>query len=171
MSLFRRRPTITPDPRVNQLTEELTVLKSRLAELEGRATTTEARVDEVGSALTNQLHEVSGELEATYRGIDQRLAALDALTVGRLAAADKTQHERLTAFRDELDRLTADIEASRADASTTNGSVNGHPDVAAFEALLDRQTRIANEVARHEIAFHAELAALADRLMRQRPDR
>jgi hypothetical protein len=170
MPFFRRR--VSPDPRVSELTEELAAMKSRLAELEGRASSTEARVDEVGSALTNQLHEISGELESSYRGMDQRLAALDALTVGRLAAADKTQQERLAAFREELERLGADIDASREaiENANANGAANGHPDIALAE-LLERQTLIANEVARHEIAFHQELAALANRLMRQRPDR
>jgi DNA repair exonuclease SbcCD ATPase subunit len=167
MPLFRRR--VPPDPRINQLTQELAALTARLAELEGRARTTEARVDEVGSALTNQLHEISGELDSSYRTMDQRLAALDSLTVGRLAAADKAQHERLAAFRDELDLLSADIEAGRE--ATANGRANGHVDPVALDELRQRQAQIANEVARHEIAFHQELAALADRLMRQRPGR
>jgi hypothetical protein len=167
MPLFRRRVPL--DPRVFQLTQEVAALTSRLAELEGRASSTEARVDEVGSALTNQLHEISGELDSSYRGMDQRLAALDSLTVGRLAAAEKAQNERLSAFRDELDQLSADIELGRA--ATANGDANGHVDTVALDELRQRQAQIANEIARHEIAFHQELAALADRLMRQRPTR
>ena len=167
---FFRRP-VPPDPRVSQLTEELAALQSRLAELEGRSTSTEARVDEVGSALTNQLHEISGELDSSYRAMDQRLAALDALTVGRLTAAEKTQHERMDAFRDELERLAADIDANREAAASATAASNGHADGTVLAELLERQTRIASEIARHEIAFHQELAALADRLMRQRPDR
>jgi hypothetical protein len=94
------------------------------------------------------------------------------LTVGRLAAAEKTQQERLAVFREELERLGADIDASREaiESASANGAADGHPDVALAE-LLERQTRIANEVARHEIAFHQELAALANRLMRERPGR
>jgi hypothetical protein len=40
-----------------------------------------------------------------------------------------------------------------------------------LQELLERQKRIANEVARHEIAFQQELAALADRLGRNAPRR
>ena len=92
-----------------------------------------------------------------HRGVDERLAALDALIAGRLAASERTQEERLAAFRAELETLA-----------------NGHDDdapAAQLDALIDRETRIANEVARHEIAFQQELAALADRLTRQRPGR
>jgi hypothetical protein len=152
MPLFRRR--IEPDPRVSQLTAELATLTARLAELEAKAGATEGRVDEVGTALTNQLHELSSDLESSHRVVDERLAALDSLTAGRLAAAEKAQEERLAAFRAELEALSAD---------------DGDED--RFDDLLERQTRIANEVARHEIAFHQELAALADRLTRQRPGR
>ncbi len=152
MPLFRRR--IEPDPRVSQLTAELATLTARLAELEAKAGATEGRVDEVGTALTNQLHELSSDLESSHRAVDERLAALDSLTAGRLAAAEKAQEERLAAFRAELEALSAD---------------DGDED--RFDDLLERQTRIANEVARHEIAFHQELAALADRLTRQRPGR
>ncbi len=161
MPLFRR--SATPDPRVAQLTTEVAALQARLAQLESRTNAADARLDEVSSALTSQLHELSGELESSHRSIDERLAALDALTAGRLAATERAQDERLAAFRAELEELAA---------QARNGDIE--PDDAAaahLEELLERQTRIANEVARHEIAFRQELAALADRLSRQPPRR
>jgi chromosome segregation ATPase len=162
MPFFRR--AATPDPRVAQLTTEVAALQARLVQLEARASSADARLDEVSSALTSQLHELSGELESSHRSVDERLAALDSLTAGRLAATERAQEERLAAFRAELDALAAqavDGEGQAGDGDTA----------ARLEELLERQTRIANEVARHEIAFQQELAALADRLGRQPPRR
>ena len=151
MSLFRRR--VQPDPRVAQLSAEIQALQARLAELEAHASTADARVEEVAVQLTNQLHELSGELDSAHRGLDDRLAALDALTAGRLAAVERNQEERLGAFRAELEAMAAE----------------GDGDDGRLDELIERQARIANEVARHEIAFQQELAALADRLLRQKP--
>jgi chromosome segregation ATPase len=147
---------------VADLTTEVAALRTRMAELEARLSAADARLDEVSSALTSQLHELSGELEASHRSVDQRVNALDSLTAGRLAAAEKTQDERLNAFRAELEALMAEHR---------NGDVDMADTTARLEELLERQTRIANEVARHEIAFQQELAALADRLGRNPPRR
>ncbi len=106
MPFFRR--TAPPDPRVAQLTTEVATLQARLTELESRLRAADARLDEVSSALTSQLHELSGELESSHRSVDQRVNALDSLTAGRLAAAEKAQEERLGAFRAELEALMAD---------------------------------------------------------------
>jgi chromosome segregation ATPase len=160
MPFFRR--TAPPDPRVAQLTTEVAALQARLAELETRLSAADARLDEVSSAVTSQLHELSGELESSHRSVDQRVNALDALTAGRLAAAEKNQEERLASFRAELEALVA--EHPNGDEETATAT-------ARLEELLERQTRIANEVARHEIAFQQELAALADRLSRNPPRR
>jgi chromosome segregation ATPase len=162
MPLFRR--TAPPDPRVAQLTTEVAALQARLTELESRLRAADARLDEVSSALTSQLHELSGELESSHRSVDQRVNALDSLTAGRLAATEKAQEERLAAFRTELEALMA--EHSNGDTPTDDATTS-----ARLEELLERQTRIANEVARHEIAFQEELAALADRLGRNPPRR
>jgi chromosome segregation ATPase len=160
MPLFRR--SSPPDPRVAQLSAEVSALQGRLAEVEARLSAADARLDEVSSALTSQLHELSGELESSHRSVDQRVNALDSLTAGRLAAAEKAQDERIAAFRAELEGLMAEH---------SNGDVDAGDTTARLEELLERQTRIANEVARHEIAFQQELAALADRLGRQPPRR
>src|SRR4051794_15112639 len=77
MPLFRRRRP--PDPRVIQLMRQVEALRTRLAELEERSERAEGRVQEVSTALTDQLHELSADLEGGHRGIDERLAALDAL--------------------------------------------------------------------------------------------
>ena len=168
MPLFRR--TAPPDPRVAQLQAEVAALQGRLAELEGRLSAADARLDEVASALTSQLHELSGELESSHRAVDQRVNALDSLTAGRLVAAEKAQEERLATFRAELEALLA--EHATANGDTANGDGDGDAQLTTrLEELLERQTRIANEVARHEIAFQQELAALADRLGRQPPRR
>jgi chromosome segregation ATPase len=160
MPFFRR--TAPPDPRVAQLTTEVAALQARLAELETRLSAADARLDEVSSALTSQLHELSGELESSHRSVDQRVNALDALTAGRLAATEKAQQERLETFRAELEALVAEH---------SNGDDESATATARLEELLEHQTRIANEVARHEIAFQQELAALADRLSRNPPRR
>src|SRR3954454_17027501 len=86
MPLFRR--TAPPDPRVAQLQAEVAALQARLGELEGRLSASDARLEEVASALTSQLHELAGELETSHRAVDQRVNALDSLTAGRLAAAE-----------------------------------------------------------------------------------
>src|SRR5829696_2754380 len=124
MPWFRRRRQLPPpDPRVAQLASQVVALQARLAELEAggepanapihgdstlpdrvaalesRSDTADARIAEVSTALSNQLHELSGELESSHRGVDERFAALDALTVGRLAASERAQDERLAAFR------------------------------------------------------------------------
>ena len=116
MPLFRR--TAPPDPRVAQLTTEVAALQARLAELETRLSAADARLDEVSSALTSQLHELSGELESSHRSVDQRVNALDSLTAGRLAAAEKAQEERLAAFRAELEAL---VGRARRTATTDDG--------------------------------------------------
>jgi chromosome segregation ATPase len=173
MPLFRR--TALPDPRVAQLQAEVAALQGRLAELEGRLSAADARLsaadarlDEVSSALTSQLHELSGELETSHRAVDQRVNALDSLTAGRLAAVEKTQEERLAKFRAELEALLTEHATANGDTAYSEGDEQL---TARLEELLERQTRIANEVARHEIAFQQELAALADRLGRQPPRR
>jgi len=169
MPLFRR--TVPPDPRVAQLQDEVAALRDRLAEVEGRLSAADARLGEVSSALTSQLHELSGELESSHRAVDQRVNALDSLTAGRLAAAEKAQEERLAAFRAELDALLTEHATANGDAPNGDATVGDDELAARLEELLERQTRIANEVARHEIAFQQELAALADRLGRQPPRR
>jgi chromosome segregation ATPase len=160
MPLFRR--TAPPDPRVAQLTTDVAALRAQLAELESRLSSANARLDEVSSALTSQLHELSGELESSHRAVDQRVNALDSLTAGRLAATEKAHEERLAAFRAELEALLADRGNGDTETDAATATVR-------LEELLERQTRIANEVARHEIAFQQELAALADRLGRNPP--
>jgi chromosome segregation ATPase len=176
MPLFRR--TAPPDPRVAQLQAEMAALQGRLAELEGRLSAADARLsaadarlDEVSSALTSQLHELSGELEMSHRAVDQRVNALDSLTAGRLAAAEKAQEERLATFRSELEALMAEHAAAGANGDAAADGAADDELTARLGELLERQTRIANEVARHEIAFQQELAALADRLGRQPPRR
>jgi hypothetical protein len=154
MGLFRRRSDLADrvgaleaalaaerDERA-RLLERLEVAEQRQNGDEGRSDHDQlaARVEELSGALDNQLREVSGEVEAVRKHVDQRLAAADSLTAGRIAA-----------FKHELEQLATD-----------NGRV---------DELVTNQMRIANELARHEIAMHEELAAVADRLTRQRPSR
>jgi chromosome segregation ATPase len=160
MPLFRR--STAPDPRVAQLSAEVAALQTRLAELESRLSAADARLEEVSSTLTSQLHELSGDLQSGHRAVEERVNALDSLTAGRLAAAEKAQEERLAAFRAELEAVVGEH---------SNGDADDADTTARLQELLERQTRIANEVARHEIAFQQELAALADRLGRQPPRR
>ena len=149
MSLFKRRPDLTARLEALEaalaaeradkeaLTQRLDAVETAQRESTERV---DARVGELSTAMNDQLREVSNEIDGGRKRVDEKLAAADSLTAGRLAA-----------FRAELDRLAAD---------------DGR-----LDAVAEKQIRLANELARHEIALREELAAVADRLTRQRPNR
>jgi hypothetical protein len=183
MPLFRRRHE--PDPLLAELSAQVAHLQARLDELDvaaaARATTRSWQppsvptapplpplpppdVDSLTAPLRHALDELATRLTAVEQArtddrerVDARLAELTTTVTDQLhelSGGLESQEARLAAFRAELEALAADTDEDER-----------------FDDLLDRQTRIANEVARHEIAFQQELAALADRLTRQRPPR
>jgi hypothetical protein len=190
MPLFRRRSE--SDSQVAELTSQLAALRARLDAIEQAASrlppprpaavapaTAPASaaspaappplpppsVDGLTAPLRQALDELSARFDAAEQErvadrerVDTRLTELSTTLTDQLhelSGGLQTQEERLAAFRAELEALAAEP----ADGATD------------LDELRASQTRIANEVARHEIAFHQELAALADRLGRQRPSR
>jgi hypothetical protein len=189
MPLFRRRSE--PDSQVAELTSQLAALHARLDAIEQAATRLPPprpaalppaaaaalpatpplpppSVDGLTAPLRQALDELSARFDAAEqervadRGrVDTRLTELSTTLTDQLhelSGGLQTQEERLAAFRAELETLAAE----------PSGDGATDPDL---DELRAGQARIANEVARHEIAFHQELAALADRLGRQRPAR
>jgi small-conductance mechanosensitive channel len=191
MPLFRRRSE--PDSQVAELTGQLAALRARLDAIEEAATrlppprpmaappATAPRaptspgttpplpppsVDALTAPLRQALDELSARFDAAEQErvadrdrVDTRLTELSTTLTDQLhelSGGLQTQEERLAAFRAELEALAAE---PPGDGATD------------LDELRAGQARIANEVARHEIAFHQELAALADRLGRQRPTR
>jgi chromosome segregation ATPase len=89
--------------------------------------------------------------------IDEVLTRLDAVD-GRVTAVS-------TELARQLDELSGEIEALGEQADHGDGDA---PAVTAeqLDALRDAQTRLANEQARYQIAFRADLAELAERIRR-----
>jgi hypothetical protein len=182
MPLFRRRSE--PDPQLAELTTQIALLRARLDAIDQAAPARPAtdaewqppppattpplpppNIDTLTAPLRQALDDLAARLDAAEAAriadrdrVDTRLTELSTTLTDQLhelSGGLQTQEERLAAFRAELEALAAEPEE----------------DSGQFGQLLEGQTRIANEVARHEIAFHEELAALADRLARQRPSR
>jgi len=192
MPLFRRRSE--PDSQVAELTSQLAALRARLDAIEEAATrlppprpvtalppaTASAAtpplpppsVDSLTAPLRQALDQLSARFDAAEQErvadrdrVDTRLTELSTTLTDQLhelSGGLQTQEERLAAFRAELEALAA--EPSEPSEPAGDGAAD-------LDELRAGQARIANEVARHEIAFHQELAALADRLGRQRPAR
>jgi hypothetical protein len=165
MPLFRRHSQ--PDPQLADLSTQVALLRARLDEL-GRPSPAPSLpppgVDDLAAPVRRALDELAARLDAAEQAhaadrdrVETRLGELSTTLsdqLHELSGGLEAQDERLAAFRAELEALATD-----------------HDDGGPVADLLERQTRIANEVARHEIAFQQELAALADRLTRQRPSR
>ena len=94
------------------------------------------RLDELTVLFSNQLLEMSHELDDGHRHVTSRLAA---------------QEQRL----EEL-------------AATAHGRDESGTSAALVEELRANQVRIANDLARHEIAVRQDLAALAELVNRSR---
>jgi len=189
MPLFRRRSE--PDSHVAELTSQLAALRARLDAIEEAATRLPPprpatalppatpstagpplpppSVDALTAPLRQALDQLSARFDAAEQErvadrdrVDTRLTELSTTLTDQLhelSGGLQTQEERLAAFRAELEALAAEPSEPAGDGA------------ADLDELRAGQARIANEVARHEIAFHQELAALADRLGRQRPAR
>ena len=155
MGLFRRKPSVDPAQlaavavEVAALRQQLDVLARRLdtgetdrRQLADVVGALQQRVASVGTELTNQLSELSGEID-TLQARPDPTAAIAA--VGEL--------------RGDLGGLQANVD----DLAT---AVQGVEDGA--DGLRTGQERLANEQARYQIAFRDDLASLADQLARKR---
>ncbi len=137
------RATLPPPTPGSSLTETLAELRG-LAQRVDQMDTTAAeryehvrmRLDEVTAQLTNQLSELTGEFEQTQSELYHRLAEQHA-HVEELAS---TAMQAAAATPDPTDDVV--LERQLAD-------------------LRANQVRIANDLARHEIALRADLASLA----------
>jgi hypothetical protein len=96
---------------------------------------------------------------ATSSGDGELTARLDALA-DQLAALDQRITAVATELANQLGELGHEIDALAGPAAPV-------PDEA-LDALRDSQTRLANEQARYQIAFRADLARLAEDLRRPR---
>jgi hypothetical protein len=101
------------------------------------------RLEELTTQFTNQLLEIGGELDAGHQHLRSQLAAQD----------------------QRLDELSVAATA----AASTNGKPT--PEAALIDELRTNQVRIANDLARHEIAVRQDLAALAELVNRSRSAR
>lgn len=116
---------------IRDLTTQIATLSSsqsdtstQLDELTARLGSLDARIAQVGSEVTHQLGELSGDIDALGRRAD---SLTDDIT-------------NLAALPQQIDGVRTD------------------------------QIRLASEQARYEIAFRQDLAEIAERLRRQRPD-
>ena len=110
--------------------------------------------------------------------VAERMSSSDAV-VRANAEQLAAMHDRLqnvsTELANQLSELGRDLDAltEQQAAAASNGSADPHTNGNAVsdelvEALRAGQVRLANEQARYEIAFRADLAELAERIQRLR---
>lgn len=162
MGLFRRKPAVDP-AQLAAVTAELADVRAQLEALGKRLDADDAarrvaaanvaglqqRVAAVGVELTNQLTELSGEIDALQQRPDPTPMVA---AVGELGGA-------VDALRAETAGNSAAIAEVRATAEATTSEV---------DVLRTTQERLANEQARYQIAFRDDLATLADQVTRKR---
>jgi hypothetical protein len=155
MGLFRRKPTIDPAQLVAVATE-VAELRGQLEALARRLDTGETdrarladvvgalqqRVASVGTELTNQLSELSGEIDALQARPDPTAA---------IAAVDGLRGD-VGGLQSTIDDLATAIKGVESDTDGLRGA----------------QERLANEQARYQIAFREDLATIADQTARKR---
>ncbi len=141
MSLFRR----TGSDDLDRIRAELTRLHNAFSLDQRERAETEAAAAAAGSG--------TAELARRLDSLADQMAALDA----RITAVATELANQLGELGHEIDALAARPE----------GSPPGD-DAEALDALRDAQTRLANEQARYQIAFRADLARLAEGLRRPR---
>jgi exonuclease VII large subunit len=131
-----------------------------------------------GNSLA-EVHDLVRELSQRVEGLDQRQLRdherlslrLEELTTQFTNQLVELDHELDSAHQSLTSRLTA--QDQRFDALTT-ARANDHDDESAtalVEELRTNQVRIANDLARHEIAIRQDLANLAELVHRSRPER
>jgi hypothetical protein len=129
----------TPGTSLADLSDMINALAGRVDGLDERQRTDHGlvslRLEELTAQFSNQLTELSHELEAGHKQMTSQLAAQD-------------------------QRLEELVQRSAAD--------DGPGQDALVEELRSNQIRIANDLARHEIAFRQDLAVLAELVNRSR---
>ena len=180
---FRRRTSET----IASLQRELDALKAQVTEaaapaapppVEETAPAEPLAPPLTGTSLTD-LHDLLRELSTRVDGLDDRQLRdherlslrLEELTTQFTNQLVELDHELENAHQSLTSRLTA--QDQRFDALSA-ARANGHDEkaeAALVEELRTNQVRIANDLARHEIAIRQDLAHLAELVNRSRPDR
>lgn len=159
MAIFRRIGS-TARQDLERVQSEITRLSAALARHDERATAVEATV----AAQPLPPLPAWDPPERRVAGIDpsaELWARVDAV-----AAQLDTLDARLTAVSTELANQLGEL--SR-DIDALNNRPAGPIDTESLDELRDTQLRLANEQARYQIAFRADLARLAEHLQRRRP--
>jgi predicted nuclease with TOPRIM domain len=133
-------PPPVPRTSLSEALADLQALSQRVEGLDGRTaaihTEVRLRLDEVATQLTNQLSELTGELERTQADLYHQLAEQGAHVEEMAATALQV-------------------------AAATPGTADDEALAEHLAELRANQIRIANDLARHEIALRADLATLA----------
>jgi hypothetical protein len=134
-----------PGSSLDDVRAALEALSERVDGLDVRHTTdrerVQARLDEITVLLTNQLTELSSELEAGHASLRTQLDA---------------QSARVEELASEAARL----------AEATPSPADDERVIALLEELRSNQVRIANDLARHEISVRQDVATLAELVKR-----
>lgn len=195
MGLFGRPGRKTLHDALEALHADVTQLQQQLAAAESERAVLDARLSAL-SRTTASLQDLRPavdplmleSIESLQRQVDtlndmggqvaERLTASDAVV--RANAAQLTaMHERLqsvsTELANQLSELGRDLDvlAEQQQAAAANGAAGDHANGHVVsdelvETLRAGQVRLANEQARYEIAFRADLAELAERIQRLR---
>ena len=113
--------------------------------------------------LTSQLATLSSSQASTSSQIDDLVTRIGSLD-GRITQVG-------TEVTHQLGELSGDIDSLAQRTTTMNDEIGQLGDVTSIvDEVRTDQARLANEQARYEIAFRQDLAELAERLQRQRPN-
>lgn len=146
MSLFGKKQR-------EEATQALAELRAELAQLREQLTAADAERAVVDARLTSLAQTSTDQINALAHSSTEQIATLHL----RLQSVS-------TELANQLSELGHDIDALAAEQHTGGSAVDGE----AIEALRAGQVRLANEQARYEIAFRADLAELAERVRRIR---
>ena len=164
MGLFRKSP-----PKANPT--EVAALQSQLDALLRRMETAEVDQTHLGARVV-ALDDITADLAQRHLDklatLDERLTETNAgaaETAARLAALDERLTNVSTELANQIAELGGEIDAVAGSPSTV-GDEHANGSVERIDALLTGQTKLASEQARYEIAFRADLAALAEQIRR-----
>lgn len=148
---------------LERLREQMKLHHQRFEAAEHTSAELEQRLDAVDHSnltLAQQLGPVA-ELNEQVKQLQERIVAIAA----RVGELDARITSTSTELANQISELSSDIESVRKAADTEPASNEG-VDPALLDALEESQERLANEQARYQIAFRADLARLADELHR-----
>lgn len=170
MSWFRKSPR---DPNeVARVKDEVQRLRDMIDNQYERVRTyADSSVEPAVSGLTGRVDEIDAALR-------HRMDAIDAMLASRndadLAARIDAVIERLELLDTRITSVSTELANQVSELGTEIDTLSKRaPDEPVSEELLDdlrdSQERLANEQARYQIAFRADLARLADQIKRPRP--